>query len=379
MRSLPMQPSELLQMLSRSEDPELAAKVLAAQCRSKLCGSSLWGDASLKPLTTDALIAIGKLSGIAELQFGVPLASEGAIVPLPTGGFSVSIARPRRSNRARYTLAHEIAHTFFYDATSKPPVRLTPYNASGMANREVRAATALEERFCDAFAAEILFPAEAAKLEMGSCTRIADSSELLAFLEDLGPRWGISVELALRHLNRAYGLDANRNRVISVLRWRPNAKTGRDPAARITQSFPRPCGRWFLPPNIRASSIGLSGASILFEWWDKFEKRELGREYRRYGVANLKMESGKPTVLLNERSVCAPYIENLLIWKKPFLGARWQRVNISTPVTYRFYGINPREAYMVALMDFTSPEKVENSPHSTNVINPIISTKASQI
>ena len=292
-----MSPTELLLRLCGVDEPSLAARELAAQCRARLLGELLWPGSAAEPLTTDALMAIGKLGGIVEGSFQAPLASEGTITPLPAGGFSVSVARSDRSSRARYTLAHEIGHTFFYDINHKPPERLTPYSPSRAAGQDVRDATRLEEQFCDAFAKELLFPWDAAVREMEACTRIEDSSELLAFMEKLAVRWGISIEFALRRLNQTYGLGANRDRIVSVLRWKPNAKTGMDPSVRVTQSFPRPSGDWFMPTNTRASSVGLSGASVLFDWWKRFEERESGRTYRRSAVASLRLESGKATVL----------------------------------------------------------------------------------
>jgi hypothetical protein len=350
-----MDPRELLLKLCGSDKPDSAAAALAAQCRARLRGGSFWPESGHQPLTTNVLMALGKLRGIVEYKFREPLASEGVITPLPTGGFSVSVARSERSNRARYTLAHEIAHTFFYDLRHEPPKRITPYDSRQTASHEVRSATELEELFCDAFAAELLLPLDEAKLELAKCSRIADSVPLLAFIETLGQQWGISVEFTLRRLNQTHGLGGgNRDRVVSVLRWRPNAKTGKDPGVRVTQSFPRPCGDWFLPTNIRASSVGLSGASLLFDWWQRFEARKADRSYKRSSVASLKYESGKATVLENDRSLGAPFIEKLQLWRRSRSDARWRRVSVEAPVTYRFYAANPTEAYSVALINLTS-------------------------
>lgn len=348
-----MNPSELLLRISGSDKPESAARVLAEQSRARLRGGSFWPDSDWGPLTTNFLKALGELQGIVEYRFREPLASEGAIMPLQTGGFSVKVARSDRSTRARYTLAHEIAHTFFYDRSRTPPERLSPYDSGRSASSEIRSATQLEERFCDAFAAELLFPREAAKIELATCTRIGDPVELLAFVEKLGQKWGISVEFALRRLNQIHGFSTNRNRVVSVLRWKPNSKTGLHPSVRVTQSFPRPCGDWFLPTNTRASSVGLSGASFLFDWWQKFEAKEPDRSYKRSGVASLKCEAGRAIVLENDTSAGTPYVENLHLWRRSPSDSRWRRVHTEASVTYRFYATNPSEAYSVALINLS--------------------------
>jgi hypothetical protein len=352
-----MYPTELFIKLSGLEEPKAAAKALASQWRARLRQESLWSEAVSEPLTTDALKAIGKLRRIIEYKFNAALASEGLIIPLPAGGFSVSVARSDGTSRARYTLAHEIAHTFFYDVNKTPPRRLTPYDRGRSAPEEIRSATRLEERFCDAFAAELLFPSDAAKFELEDCTHIGDTSELLASIERVSQRWSVSVEMALGRLNEVQGLGATRERVISIMRWKPNSKTGRDPGVRVTQSFPRPCGCWFLPTNTRANSVGLTGASLLFDWWQRFKDRDPNTTYRRSGVFNLKYGPGKtPTVLQNERLPGEPCLENLLLWQTTTGNApKWRRVSVEAPVTYRLYAVNPIEVYSVALINLSQP------------------------
>src|SRR5437879_2328428 len=106
-----MYPTELFVQLCDCDNPELAARAVASDWRTRLYGGSLWPGSGPEPLTTDALKAIGRLRGIVDYKFEARLASEGMITPLPSGGFSVSVTRSDRSSRARYTLAHEIAHT----------------------------------------------------------------------------------------------------------------------------------------------------------------------------------------------------------------------------------------------------------------------------
>ncbi len=352
-----MYPTELFVRLCGLDEPKAAAKALASQWRARLRQESLWPGTEFQPLTSDTLKAIGTLRSIVDFKFGAPLACEGLITPLPAGGFSVSVARSDGSSRARYTLAHEIAHTFFYDLGSKPPRRLTPYDRSRTATQEIRSATQLEERFCDAFAAELLFPSEAARLEFQDCIRIGDTSELLASIERVSQRWSVSVEVALGRLNEAHGLGVTRDTVVGIMRWRPNSKTGRDPGVRVTQSFPRPCGNWFLPTNTRANSVGLSGASLLFNWWQRFMNRDPNRTYRRSGVFNLKYGPGKtPTVLENEVMPGEPCLEKLLLWSTSIGTApKWRRVSVEAPVTYRLYAVSPTEAYSVALINLSHP------------------------
>jgi hypothetical protein len=74
------------------------------------------------------------------------------LVPEANGGFSILIDRSRRprtvrtvfqEGRSRFLIAHELAHSMFYDRSSAPHRRMVPANAN-------------EERFCDAFASALL-------------------------------------------------------------------------------------------------------------------------------------------------------------------------------------------------------------------------------
>jgi hypothetical protein len=72
------------------------------------------------------------------------------LLPSPEGGFVVSVRlgsdTARRTDlapRQRYLVAHELAHTLFYDKSQRPPVRIEPPGSH-------------EERFCDAFAEKLL-------------------------------------------------------------------------------------------------------------------------------------------------------------------------------------------------------------------------------
>jgi hypothetical protein len=77
---------------------------------------------------------------------------EAALVP-DIRGFSIRVAAKRSSARRRASIAHEIAHTFFFDVSSSPPVRALARTTSGVTARK-------EEEVCWAFARELLLPAE---------------------------------------------------------------------------------------------------------------------------------------------------------------------------------------------------------------------------
>lgn len=70
-----------------------------------------------------------------------------ALLEPDEGGFTVLLDEGHPRSRQRFSLAHEIAHTFFYDSRALPPVRLcgAPPDPT-------------EERLCNIAAAQLLIP-----------------------------------------------------------------------------------------------------------------------------------------------------------------------------------------------------------------------------
>lgn len=100
------------------------------------------------------------------------------IDPTPPGGWGGvrRAVRPElRRHRHRFRVAHEIAHTFFYDRTGGRPRRVFPGSDA-------------EETFCDEFARALLLPAEAVR----SRPPIAES------VFSLHRDYTVSVEVAAR-------------------------------------------------------------------------------------------------------------------------------------------------------------------------------------
>ncbi len=81
------------------------------------------------------------------------LSSDAALEPIGSRyvhGFNILLTRQRSYTRLRFTLAHEICHTFFYEFV--PEVKFMPHQVDAM-----------EERLCDFGAAELLMPTSAVK------------------------------------------------------------------------------------------------------------------------------------------------------------------------------------------------------------------------
>jgi IrrE N-terminal-like domain len=104
--------------------------------------------------------------------------------PTPPGGWSrirPAIRSELRTNRHRFRVAHEIAHTFFYDRTVARPRRLL-------------AGSPEEELFCDEFARALLLPLEAVR------ARPLSPASVFSLHRD----YAVSVEVAARALAGAH-------------------------------------------------------------------------------------------------------------------------------------------------------------------------------
>jgi len=86
---------------------------------------------------------------IGSVDLVADLPCDGLLEPIGntfTAGFRMLLKKDLSPTRLRFTLAHEISHTFFYELV--PEIKFVPHNADP-----------LEERLCDFGAAEILMPA----------------------------------------------------------------------------------------------------------------------------------------------------------------------------------------------------------------------------
>jgi hypothetical protein len=95
----------------------------------------------------------------------------------PWGTSCEELRDETRRHRLRFRVAHELAHSFFYERSPTGP-------------RRGRRSTPAEERFCDAFASALLLPAEAVSAAPPSADSVLRLHE----------RFGVSVETAARRL-----------------------------------------------------------------------------------------------------------------------------------------------------------------------------------
>jgi IrrE N-terminal-like domain len=105
--------------------------------------------------------------------------------PTPRGGWRCGESMRARTceHRVRFRVAHEVAHSFFYERGVNFPYRST------------RTGSRIEEAFCDRFAQELLLPAAV----LARCQPPGND------LFGLADRFGVSVETAARGFAAASG------------------------------------------------------------------------------------------------------------------------------------------------------------------------------
>ncbi len=110
-------------------------------------------------------------------------------------GFVIETNELRSTPRARFSRAHEVAHTFFYDISSSPPRRLLPSHRS----KE-------EERLCNVGAAELLMPADLFAQTLRQLDMAAGQGFRLGAVGQLSAAFKVSFPAVARRLVEDLGL-----------------------------------------------------------------------------------------------------------------------------------------------------------------------------
>jgi len=182
---------------------------------------------------------------------------EGLLLPRNTG-FTVRLRQGATKGRKRFSLAHEIGHTFFYRDGGQGP-----RHAIGVLDRAEQAA---EERICDQFAGALLLPrAEVSQRLVGS--HEFEPSRLLQTIGTLASTFWVSptVMVSRMRLLEVQGPPC----LVIYSSVRPNPKTRSEPALRV--DFCLSLGDWqnyHVWRHRALSSIGLRGPESLYRAWN---------------------------------------------------------------------------------------------------------------
>jgi IrrE N-terminal-like domain len=112
---------------------------------------------------------------ILRIEYARDVDYDGALMPLGqefSDGFAIVLNKNCPSTRIRFTAAHELCHTFFYEYV--PELKFRDHNPDP-----------LEERLCDIGAAELLMPSRAVKRQAKSTGTSLEALARLAGLFDV--------------------------------------------------------------------------------------------------------------------------------------------------------------------------------------------------
>jgi len=140
---------------------------------------------SAPPIQVDPILPLRKIAPLPR-YFSSNDSPEAVLVSSGTG-FFIRLRPGLSECRCRWSKAHELAHTFFYDLTKCPPERVL-----------TRGLSIKEEGLCNDFAAELLMPLG---LVTGEAARLQEMS-LWAYLHAVRREYGVSTETAARRLLR---------------------------------------------------------------------------------------------------------------------------------------------------------------------------------
>lgn len=173
--------------LARNRNPQIASwrgvKQAILEAATNL---RLEANQSSPPVELDRIKEIRHI--YEETTFNTPVSLDAVLAPT-SKGFVLRLPKGQHEVRRRFSIAHEIGHTFFYDINKNPPVRLISQASSSMLLHK-------EENICSAFARELLIPREFINNEL---FKFSDNNKLKVVL-NLASRYKVSAEVMMRRL-----------------------------------------------------------------------------------------------------------------------------------------------------------------------------------
>ena len=135
------------------------------------------------------LYALAALRGCKISYLNLPQGVQGSLVPL-SDGFVINVNAERMGVvRQRFTIAHELIHTFFYIFKNGRPTKVT-----------TSLSLAEEERLCDYGAGSLLVPDQFLGDILSSFYSSSAGHERLAAVWNIGRKFRVSTEVAARRL-----------------------------------------------------------------------------------------------------------------------------------------------------------------------------------
>lgn len=220
---------------------------------------------------------------------------EGQLLPV-RGGYRVRLRGAVPESRKRFSLAHEIGHSYFYTDTSDGPRHVV-----GVLNAAERNA---EERICNLFASTLLMPGPALRKEV--CESMAESpSSIVSLLERAASSFKVSIPALLMRIET---LEFERPSCLVVCSsFRLNPKKRANPKLRV--EFSVSLGEWSNRRFWAGTPIedaNISSALRLYETWADAIALDNAGQYVLAGSGSLNRnaaapENSEPGIVMSRR------------------------------------------------------------------------------
>jgi Zn-dependent peptidase ImmA (M78 family) len=178
--------------------PEMAIRAAIAEAFPELASK-------VPPVNVHALAARRGVISISESS----LDCDGVISVTASGAYSIEVNRDHPRVRQRFTIAHEVGHTFFFDLGRREDkrYRIRDDSLDGMTR------SSAEEQLCNFAAAEILMPDH----QFANLAR--ETGPTASSLRDLAKKFDVSLQAAARRVADTLSLN------ITVALWEYDAST----------------------------------------------------------------------------------------------------------------------------------------------------------
>ena len=215
------------------------------------------------------VLKIAKSKGFAVTEdLKDPGCGEGQLIPV-SGGYRVRLRRSTSEARKRFSIAHEIGHSYFYRDDGAGPRHVI-----GVLNTAEHKA---EEKICDLFAAALLMPNHALHWALQRIATTDSPSSILSIMQQTATQFRVSIPALFVRIN---GLELKWPPSLLVYsRIKPNIKTGLNPKLRI--EFSVGLGEWsnrrFWNGTPVADANIVSALQLYERWVTQMPHREVGQ------------------------------------------------------------------------------------------------------
>ena len=287
------------------------------------------------------------------MRFNAALASAGLLEYRPGIGFEAAVAHGS-GPRGRYSLAHEIGHTFFVARVLDVPSEALGLPEGTLFDTQ---SSILEELFCETFAGELLLPTPAAESELQNLSQIGGPNEFLSVLEQVSSRFSVSLRMLLI---RAYSVGVWPGALlVAVLDAGWLRRKQCEDAIEVVAAYSNRQSRWYMPNKQFAQDAGFLTAISLTRAWDALSRRA---EETADSAGAFQFDEGGGFRKLDQKARSGPLVPEDVFLKRKEDNGQWSRRTVKLPILYRLYASSASDAYILAVAQLLTSHRQQGVP-----------------